>query len=117
LEMLRWDLIPSWADDPSIGARMINAHSDTVAEKPSFRHAFKGRRSLIPADGFYEWQKTNDGKQPYYIRMKSGRPSRESEELLPLLALYSAIDMQAYPVSRRVNRLSSNCPGRIEPAA
>jgi putative SOS response-associated peptidase YedK len=74
LEMLRWDLIPSWADDPSIGARMINAHSDTVAEKPSFRHAFKGRRSLIPADGFYEWQKTNDGKQPYYIGMKSGRP-------------------------------------------
>ena len=74
LEMLRWGLIPSWADDPGIGARMINARSETVAEKPSFRRAFKERRCLIPADGFYEWQKTNGGKQPHYIRMKNGRP-------------------------------------------
>jgi putative SOS response-associated peptidase YedK len=74
LEMLRWGLIPSWADDPGIGARMINARSETVAEKPSFRRAFKERRCLIPADGFYEWQKTNGGKQPYYLRMRSGRP-------------------------------------------
>ena len=74
LEMLRWGLIPSWADDPGIGARMINARSETVAEKPSFRPAFKERRCLIPADGFYEWQKTNGGKQPHYIRMKNGRP-------------------------------------------
>jgi putative SOS response-associated peptidase YedK len=74
LEMLRWGLIPSWADDPGIGARMINARSGTVAEKPSFRRAFKERRCLIPADGFYEWQKTNGGKQPHYIRMKNGRP-------------------------------------------
>lgn len=74
LEMLRWGLIPAWADDPGIGARMINARSETVAEKPSFRRAFKERRCLIPADGFYEWQKTNGTKQPYYLRMKSGRP-------------------------------------------
>ncbi len=74
LEMLRWGLIPSWAKDPAIGARMINARSETVAEKPSFRGAFKKRRCLIPADGFYEWQKTNGGKQPYYIRMENGRP-------------------------------------------
>jgi putative SOS response-associated peptidase YedK len=74
LEMLRWGLIPSWADEAGIGARMINARSETVAEKPSFRRAFKERRCLIPADGFYEWQKTNGGKQPYYLRMKSGRP-------------------------------------------
>ena len=74
LELLRWGLIPSWADDPGIGARMINARSETVAEKPSFRRAFKERRCLIPADGFYEWQKTNGGKQPYYLRMRSGRP-------------------------------------------
>ncbi len=65
LEMLRWGLIPSWADDPGIGARMLNARLETVAEKPSFRRAFEERRCLIPADGFYEWQKTNDGKQPY----------------------------------------------------
>ncbi len=74
LELLKWGLIPSWANDPGIGARMINARSETVAEKPSFRRAFKDRRCLIPADGFYEWQRTNGGKQPYYFRMKSGRP-------------------------------------------
>jgi putative SOS response-associated peptidase YedK len=74
LEMLRWGLIPSWADDPGIGSRMINARSETAAEKPSFRRAFKERRCLIVADGFYEWQKTNGGKQPYYIHMESGRP-------------------------------------------
>jgi putative SOS response-associated peptidase YedK len=53
---------------------MISARSETVVEKPSFRHAFKGGRCLIPADGFYEGQNTNDGKQPYYVRMKSGCP-------------------------------------------
>ena len=74
MEMLKWGLIPSWADDPGIGARMINARSETVAEKPSFRRAFKERRCLIPADGFYEWQRTSGGKQPYYLRTKSGRP-------------------------------------------
>ena len=74
LEMLRWGLIPSWADDPAVGNRMINARSETVAEKPSFRTAFRKRRCLILADGFYEWQKTNGGKQPYYIRMKNGSP-------------------------------------------
>lgn len=74
LALLRWGLIPSWADDPQIGARMINARGETVAEKPSFRGAFKKRRCLIPVDGFYEWQRTDNGKQPYYIRMKNGRP-------------------------------------------
>ena len=74
LELLRWGLIPSWADDPSIGSRMINARSETAPEKPSFRRAFRERRCLIPADGFYEWQRTNGAKQPYYIRMKEGRP-------------------------------------------
>jgi putative SOS response-associated peptidase YedK len=74
LEMLKWGLIPSWADDPSMGSRMINARSETAAEKPSFRGAFKKRRCLIVADGFYEWQKVNGGKQPYYIRMEDGSP-------------------------------------------
>lgn len=74
LEMLRWGLIPSWADDPRIGSRMINARSETAPEKPSFRKAFKERRCLILADGFYEWQKTNNGKQPFYIRMENGSP-------------------------------------------
>ena len=74
LEVLRWGLIPSWADDPQIGSRMINARSETAPGKPSFRRAFRERRCLIPADGFYEWQRTNGAKQPYYIHMAGGEP-------------------------------------------
>ncbi len=74
LEMFRWGLIPSWAKDPSIGNKMINARAETVSEKPSFRSAFKKRRCLIVADGFYEWQKTDSGKQPYHFRMKDSSP-------------------------------------------
>ncbi|MCP4417290.1 MAG: SOS response-associated peptidase [Chloroflexi bacterium] len=68
----RWGLIPSWAKDIKFGSRMINARSETVAEKPSFRAAFKRRRCLIPADGFYEWQKLGNGKQPMFIRPAEG---------------------------------------------
>lgn len=67
LAMLRWGLIPSWADDPKIGSRMINARAETVADKPSFRNAFKRQRCLILADGFYEWKQVGTKKQPYYI--------------------------------------------------
>ena len=74
LEVLRWGLIPPWADDPQIGSRMINARAETAPEKPSFRRAFRERRCLIPADGFYEWKRMNGGKQPYYIHMREGRP-------------------------------------------
>jgi putative SOS response-associated peptidase YedK len=74
LEMLRWGLVPSWAVDSDIGSRMINARSETAPEKPSFRRAFRGRRCLIPADGFYEWKREEGGKQPYYFRMQDGRP-------------------------------------------
>lgn len=70
----RWGLIPSWAKDVSIGNRMINARAETVTEKPSFRTAFKRRRCLIPADGFYEWQRTNGSKQPMYIHAADERP-------------------------------------------
>src|SRR3712207_6718394 len=75
LEMLRWGLIPSWADDPGIGSRMINARSETAPEKPSFRRAFRERWCLIPDDGFYEWRRKNGTKQSYYIHMEGGRPS------------------------------------------
>ncbi len=74
LEMLRWGLIPSWANDPEIGNKMINARAETVAEKPSYRRAFKKSRCLILADGFYEWQKTDSGKQPFHIRMRDESP-------------------------------------------
>ncbi len=67
-----WGLIPSWSKDSSIGSRMINVRSETVAEKPSFRAAFRRRRCLIPTDGFYEWQKLDGRKQPYLIGMKDG---------------------------------------------
>jgi len=70
---VRWGLVPSWAKDAKIGARMINARGETVAEKPSFRSAVKTRRCLIPADGFYEWVKTDGGKKPHYIHFADGR--------------------------------------------
>lgn len=74
LTFFRWGLIPSWSKDPKIGSRMINARSETVAEKPSFRAAFKRRRCIIPADGFYEWQKVDGGKQPIFIHGVDKRP-------------------------------------------
>jgi putative SOS response-associated peptidase YedK len=74
LDTLRWGLIPSWADDPSIGNRMINARAETVAEKPAFRHALKAKRCLVVADGFFEWQKIDGRKQPFYIKMRDDHP-------------------------------------------
>ena len=74
LAMLRWGLIPFWAKDPGIGSRMINARSETVAEKPAFRTAFRRRRCLVLADGFYEWQRQNGSKLPHYVRMQTGGP-------------------------------------------
>jgi putative SOS response-associated peptidase YedK len=169
LEMLHWGLIPSWAKDPSIGNKMINARAETVAEKPSFRRAFKVRRCLILADGFYEWKKTDGGKQPYHVKMEDGslfafaglwetwqngeeirsctiittdandlmseihhrmpvilhpedyamwldHDFEEKEVLTTLLKPYPADVMEAYPVSRRVNKPSNNEPSVLEPA-
>jgi putative SOS response-associated peptidase YedK len=70
----RWGLIPSWAKDPSIGSRMFNARAETVSEKPSFKTAFKKRRCLIIADGFYEWQKLGRVKKPLYFSLQSNEP-------------------------------------------
>jgi putative SOS response-associated peptidase YedK len=69
----KWGLVPSWAKDTAMGARLINARSETVAEKPAFRQAFKQRRCVIPADGFYEWVRTEGRKQPFFFRMKDER--------------------------------------------
>ncbi|HSB65100.1 MAG TPA: SOS response-associated peptidase, partial [Anaerolineales bacterium] len=76
LSMYKWGLIPSWSKDPAIGDRMINARSESLAEKPSFRNAYKRRRCLILSDGFYEWKQNPDlkSKQPMYIRLKDGKP-------------------------------------------
>jgi putative SOS response-associated peptidase YedK len=171
LEMFHWGLIPSWAKDPAIGNKMINARAETVSEKPSFRSAFKKRRCLILADGFYEWQKTDNGKQPYHIKMEDDSPFAfaglwevwdkygeeirsgtiittdandlmneihhrmpvilhpedyglwldpdfdEKEALTALLKPYPSDAMEAYPVSRRVNKPANNEPSVLEPAA
>lgn len=78
LRRLQWGLVPRWSRDPEIGSRMINARSETLPEKNSFKSAFKKRRCLIPADGFYEWRRPGQGesgqKQPYYIRLETGTP-------------------------------------------
>lgn len=72
--LLRRGLIPMWAEGPAVGARMINARAATVATKPAFRQAFRERRGLVLADGFYEWQKPAPRKQPFSIRLRDGQP-------------------------------------------
>jgi putative SOS response-associated peptidase YedK len=72
MSLVRWGLIPSWAKDASGATRMINARSETAATKPAFRDAVKLRRCLIPADGFYEWQRTGKAKQPYCFEVNDG---------------------------------------------
>jgi putative SOS response-associated peptidase YedK len=72
IALLKWGLVPFWAKDTAIGSKLINARSETAAEKPSFRDAFRKRRCLIPTTGFYEWQRRKGGKQPFHIRMKGG---------------------------------------------
>jgi len=74
LESFLWGLIPSWAKDPSIGQKLINARAETIHQKPSFKNAFMNRRCLIVADGFYEWKKDGSKKIPLYFFLKSGEP-------------------------------------------
>ena len=173
VEFFHWGLIPSWAKDPKIGNRMINARSETLSEKPSFRNAYKRRRCLILADGYYEWKQIpgDRSKQPVYIRLKSQKPfalaglwevwqadgmdeplrsctiitcppnamleeihhrmpvilpqdayaewlapNQQSAEILqPLLVPYLGEEMEAYPVSRFVNRPTNDSPECITP--
>jgi len=81
LVMMRWGLIPFWAKDPKIGSRMINARSETVAERPAFRASLKEHRCLVPTTGFYEWKPTGKGKVPFFIR-------RTDEKLFAMAGLY-----------------------------
>jgi putative SOS response-associated peptidase YedK len=166
---VRWGLVPSWAKDLSVGNKMINARAETITEKASYRNAFKKRRCLVVADGFYEWQGQGVAKRPVYIHMKSGKPfgfaglyevwkSPEGEEiktcaiitteanelmkpihdrmpviiprkhqdkwldpktedhsyLLGMLKPNPADEMEAYPVSKRVNSPRNNSPECIK---
>jgi putative SOS response-associated peptidase YedK len=166
---VRWGLVPSWAKDISVGSKMINARAETITEKASYRNAFKKRRCLVVADGFYEWQNAGGFKRPVYIRLKSGKPfgfaglyevwkspegepittctiitteanelmrpihermpviiSKQDEDrwldlttedhigLLKLLKPYPAEEMEAYPVSKRVNSPKNNSAACIE---
>lgn len=87
----RWGLIPRWADDPSIGNRLINARAETLGGKPSFRTAYARRRCLVPISGFYEWQKIAGGKQPWYIH-----PSQSS--IICLAGLWERWDKGEKPI-------------------
>jgi putative SOS response-associated peptidase YedK len=82
-DLMRWGLVPSWAKEPSIGHRLNNARSDGVFDKPSFRQAVRRRRCLLPASGFYEWQATPEGKQPWYVSARDG-------SLLAMAGLFEA---------------------------
>ncbi|HEV2396685.1 MAG TPA: SOS response-associated peptidase [Candidatus Sulfotelmatobacter sp.] len=72
LSLMKWGLVPSWAKDPSVGASMINARSETAHERPAFRDALRSRRCLIPADGFYEWLRKGGSKQPFCFEVNDG---------------------------------------------
>lgn len=74
MSLMKWGLIPTWSKDPSIGQKMINARSETVDQKPSFKGPFKYKRCLIPADGFYEWKRLDGAKQPYFIKRVDDKP-------------------------------------------
>lgn len=86
-----WGLVPSWADDIKIGNSLINARAETVASKPSFRASFKSRRCVVPVSGFYEWQKLNARKQPWYIHRADG-------EILLLAGLWERWDKGSAPI-------------------
>ncbi len=115
LGLMRWGLIPRWAKDRSIGARLINARAETVHQKPSFREALRRRRCLVVADGFYEWQKRGGGaRQPYFVTLKERRPfgfaglwerwrdPHSGEELITCTLITAAANALVAPIHHRM---------------
>lgn len=120
LTAFRWGLVPSWAKDPSIGNRMINARAETVAEKPSFRNAYRKRRCLVLADGFYEWHTEAGVKIPYFISLAGGEPfafaglwenwqSKDSDESLQTTTIVTTA------ANEFLSRLHNRMPVVLEP--
>jgi putative SOS response-associated peptidase YedK len=110
--MLRWGLVPFWADDVDIANRLINARSESASSKPAFRAAFRKRRCLVPADGFYEWVKTSEGKRPVYIRRRDRKPLafaglwerwKESDEQEEPLETYTILTGAANELLKRLH--------------
>jgi putative SOS response-associated peptidase YedK len=113
-ELMRWGLVPSWAREPSIGAKLNNARSDGLFDKPSFRQAARRRRCLLPASGFYEWQATPGGKQPWYISARDGsllamaglfeawRPAADAEWLLTCCVITTDANALMAPIHDRM---------------
>jgi len=104
LAMLRWGLIPAWADDPRIGHRLINARAESVAEKPAFRAAFRRRRCLVPADGFYEWTRQGKVRTPWLVTPRGGG----------LMAFAGLWERWRVPASARLSgSLAERSPGDV----
>lgn len=112
LQSVHWGLIPGWAKDPKIGARMINARSETAAEKPSFRHAMRRRRCLVVADGFYEWQRTREGKQPFFFYVPDAAGARSP---FAFAGLWERWESAAGEVIESATILTTAANGEVEP--
>ena len=125
LVKLHWGLVPSWAKDLKGASRLINARSETAAQKPSFRAAFKRRRCLIIADGFYEWQGEKGNKQPYFITLPSKTPfafaglweSRKSRESTTDEPVYESCTILTMAASDAVNEIHHRMPVILQPGA
>jgi putative SOS response-associated peptidase YedK len=124
LVYFRWGLIPSWSKDPSIANTLINARAETVDKKPSFRDAFKKRRCLIVADGFYEWKREGKSKTPLYYYLKSGRPfafaglyetwiSPDKKEINTCVIITTGANELIAPVHDRMPVILSNDQERV----
>jgi putative SOS response-associated peptidase YedK len=110
LAMLHWGLVPYWAEDPSIGSRMINARGETVAEKPAFKAAYRARRCLVIADGFYDWPEQGTDKRPYLFRKSDGAPFAFAglwEKWVPkgggVLETFTIVNCAAGPAMARIH--------------
>jgi putative SOS response-associated peptidase YedK len=121
LELRRWGLVPPWAPDARHGARLINARSETAAERPAFREAFRRRRCLVPADGFYEWDARCAPRQPYHVALESGAPfgiaGLYERWLGPGGEVVESVALLTAAACERLRRLHPRMPAILDPSA